>query len=114
MRNPWAMRRIILRNLYKHLQKEYSNGPSQEFLVGSQLTPHQIDAMCAFKSDPYLDELRGALVRLDDGTFGICIRCKGEISKEALSTNPVRRVCEDCERAMGCTVPEPVGVRSLV
>lgn len=103
------MRHIILDKLYDHLQREYSSSPLQEVFAESQLTLRQIDAMCAFKSDPQLDELRSALDRVDDGTFGIYIRCKGEISNEMLDADPVRRVCEACEKALSCIGQEPLG-----
>jgi len=49
-----------------------------------------------------LAELRGigaALVRLQKGTYGICVRCEGPISEARLDAVPHAALCEDCIRA---------------
>ncbi len=92
------LRRAVLASLFDHLQEQYGIEWSREAFVDSQLSLPQIDAILAFKSDPRLDELRGALGRLESGTYGICIGCKRAISGETLGVDPARRFCPACEQ----------------
>lgn len=43
-------------------------------------------------------KIREALNRIDDGTFGICEQCGGEISESRLMARPVATLCVDCKR----------------
>lgn len=92
------MRHVILGRLYTHLQDQYSISLSESFPLEDRLSLHQLDAMMAFRSDPLLDELRAALDRLEDGTFGLCLSCKEEIDEEMMDQDPTRRMCVRCER----------------
>ncbi len=91
------IRRVILSKLFDYLEQQFAVTWSRESFLSGQLTDHQIDAALAFKSDPYLDELRHALERLEDGTYGGCISCKRPISQDTLELNPAQRVCDACE-----------------
>jgi len=44
-----------------------------------------------------LDELQSALDRIEDGTFGICDRCGGEISEKRLTARPTSTLCIQCK-----------------
>lgn len=58
---------------------------------------HQnLSAWLAFKGDPYLNELRLALERLEQGEFGKCILCKTEIEFPILKATPTAHFCEKC------------------
>ena len=92
------MRRVILDRLYTHLKEYYSISSSDEFLIRGQASLHEVDSVLAFKSDPQLDELRAALERLEEGTFGFCLSCKEEIDSHLMDADPTRRLCEGCER----------------
>ena len=93
-----VMRRAVLSKLFAHLEEYYGCDWSRETFVDDRLSLHQIDALLAFKSDPRLEELRSALLRIDDGSFGICISCKREIGQEVLDRDPSQRVCTACEK----------------
>jgi RNA polymerase-binding transcription factor DksA len=100
LQNTERYRRVILSQLYDHLLEQYVvPWPRDEFVSGTA-TDHEVDAVLAFKSDAHLDELRTALDRLDSGTFGICIACKGRIPQDALVLNPARRLCSACEEQL--------------
>ena len=43
-------------------------------------------------------QLRAALARLDDGTYGRCVRCEGKIAPARLEAMPEVTVCIDCAR----------------
>jgi DnaK suppressor protein len=45
-----------------------------------------------------LDQILHALVRLDDGTYGICERCGRPISQERLRARPWATLCIDDQR----------------
>lgn len=92
------MRHVILGRLYTHLQDRYSIILPEAFSLEDRVSLHQLDAMLAFRSDPLLDELRAALARIEDGTFGLCLSCKKEIDEDVMDRDPTRRMCDRCER----------------
>jgi RNA polymerase-binding transcription factor DksA len=95
--NTNFFRRAILSKLNQHLQENYSVSLPREGMRGDRSSLHQLDAALAFRSDGRLQELRSALSRLENGTFGICISCKREIPADTLSTDPAQRLCSECE-----------------
>jgi len=97
-RSKPVLRRVILSRLYEHLEREYGVVVSREEFVGGGLSLSRIDGLLAFKSDHWIDELRTALDRLDEGTYGICIGCHGAIAPRVLHRDPSRRVCDSCEQ----------------
>jgi len=44
-----------------------------------------------------LKEVRDALKRMEDGTYGICEKCNEEIDVERLKIYPAARVCINCK-----------------
>ncbi len=92
------MRRFILDKLRTHLQEHYSINLQESLASEDRFSLHQLDALLAFKSDPYLDELHAAFERLEEGTFGHCLGCKQQIATELIGADPTRRMCERCEQ----------------
>ena len=45
-----------------------------------------------------LEALEAALARIDQGTFGTCIDCGGEIAFKRLAVHPVATRCAECQR----------------
>lgn len=43
-----------------------------------------------------IHEIRLALKRIDDGTWGICVSCGKEIAAERLLELPAAAICENC------------------
>lgn len=43
-----------------------------------------------------LNAIEAALQRIDDGTYGKCLNCGGEISAGRLEAEPAATLCEDC------------------
>lgn len=43
-------------------------------------------------------EVKAALARLDDGTYGLCVGCKGEIAPARLEARPATAYCIGCAR----------------
>jgi RNA polymerase-binding protein DksA len=48
-----------------------------------------------------LESIDEALVRLDDGRYGACVRCGGPIGAERLAARPSAETCIDCARQAG-------------
>jgi RNA polymerase-binding transcription factor DksA len=46
-----------------------------------------------------LKAIDAALVRLEKGTYGICVRCDGPISEARLNAVPHAALCEECIHA---------------
>jgi len=44
-----------------------------------------------------LAKIREAMKRIDDGAFGTCERCGGEIGEKRLTARPVTTMCIDCK-----------------
>ncbi len=44
-----------------------------------------------------LFEIDGALLRMDDGTYGSCQKCKKVIAKKRLEIVPYARLCKKCK-----------------
>jgi RNA polymerase-binding transcription factor DksA len=49
-----------------------------------------------FKADARLLELRDAIQRMEEGTYGICLLCKAEIPQYMLEDSPTTLLCESC------------------
>lgn len=45
--------------------------------------------------------IKAALGRMDDGSYGICMRCGDEISSERLDVVPFTPLCRDCAKGAG-------------
>jgi RNA polymerase-binding transcription factor DksA len=103
-----VMRRSIVGLLVERLNASYDL--DLEFPDGNQaidrISNQEIDALLSFRSDPKLDELRTALTRFDNGTFGICIGCKNRIDWSLLLCDPGRRICPNCEDEFRNPVPD--------
>ncbi|HPC02243.1 MAG TPA: RNA polymerase-binding protein DksA [Syntrophales bacterium] len=44
-----------------------------------------------------ISKMREALTRIDDGTYGLCEVCGGDISEKRLMARPVTTLCFDCK-----------------
>lgn len=90
-----VMRRTIMALLLDRL-REYLEFPQMTQAI-DRISIYEIDTLLYLRSDPKLDELRRALTRLDNGTFGICTECRRRIDWSLLLRDPGRRVCLDCD-----------------
>jgi hypothetical protein len=96
-RSKRSVRHAILCRLYEHLEETYGIEMSRETFTNGSLPIHQVDVLLSYKSDPVIDALRGALERLEDGSYGTCLSCKRTIPQGALDQDPTRRLCSACE-----------------
>ena len=107
-----TMRCTILSNLFTHLKANYDFERPEDSFMSGQISDHEIDILLAFKSDSRLGELRGALSRLENGTYGICIGCKKIISQADLDVDPTRRICAACEKGFSQRTMESFAAHS--
>ena len=49
--------------------------------------------------DRLLDQVDGALARLDDGSYGTCSTCGGSIADGDLARSPTSQTCSACDSA---------------
>jgi RNA polymerase-binding protein DksA len=59
----------------------------------------EIDYTLEENAGQVLGEIVAALKRLDDGTYGTCVRCGKPIGEERLEARPWARLCIDDQRA---------------
>lgn len=69
--------------------------------AASQVFEQQRDLALRDKNDRHLVDVEAAIQRLDDGTYGACIRCGRPIAAERLDALPWAAHCIDCQRIVG-------------
>ncbi len=57
----------------------------------------QIDVTLGSIKKAEMSELRDALNKINEGTFGICEECERAISEKRLSIHPAARLCVKCQ-----------------
>lgn len=68
--------------------------------AASQVFEQQRDLALRDRAVQHLVQVDAALARLDDGTFGTCIRCGREIAPARLEALPWASHCIDCQSAL--------------
>jgi RNA polymerase-binding protein DksA len=58
----------------------------------------EIDYTLEENSEHVLSSIEQALQRIDNGTFGSCVRCGRQIAEERLEAIPYATRCIDCQR----------------
>jgi RNA polymerase-binding transcription factor len=69
--------------------------------AASQVFEQQRDLALRDRNAQHLAQVEDALRRLDEGTFGACIRCGCSIAAERLEAIPWAAHCIDCQRIVG-------------
>jgi DnaK suppressor protein len=60
----------------------------------------ELDGGLGENADHILAEIDAALLRIDDGTFGVCSACGGPIGEARLEAVPYATLCIDDQRAL--------------
>jgi DnaK suppressor protein len=58
----------------------------------------EIDYTLEENSEHVLAEIEGALKRIEEGTYGVCVNCGKPIAEERLTAIPWATYCIDCKR----------------
>ena len=66
--------------------------------AASQVFEQQRDLALRDRNQQHLGAVEAALERLDDGTYGTCVRCGRPIAPERLDALPWAAHCIDCQR----------------
>ena len=66
--------------------------------AASQVFAQQRDLALRDRNEQQLAAIDAALVRLDDGTYGRCVRCGRPIDPERLDALPWAAHCIECQR----------------
>ena len=95
----------------EYLHKENPGSIEEETgeLVSSSIDNHLADMATATfdremdytlgdNSEAVLAAIDGALARIEQGTFGTCVRCGRPIAEERLEALPYAELCIDCKR----------------
>jgi DnaK suppressor protein len=69
--------------------------------AASQVFDQQRDLALRDRNERHLAEVVAALARLDDGTYGACIRCGQAIAVARLDALPWTAHCIECQRIVG-------------
>jgi len=64
---------------------------------GSRVTERLLNSRLVAAARQQLQETEDALSRIDDGTYGLCGTCGGEISPQRLEILPAARLCVACQ-----------------
>jgi len=69
--------------------------------AATQVFEQQRDLALREWNEQHLVAVEAALARLDEGTFGTCVRCARPIASERLEALPWAAHCIDCQRLVG-------------
>jgi RNA polymerase-binding protein DksA len=69
--------------------------------AASQVFEQQRDLALRERNEQHLAQVEEAIRRLDEGTFGACVRCGKPIGPERLEAIPWASHCIDCQRIVG-------------
>ena len=69
--------------------------------AASQVFEQQRDLALRDHNQQHLAAVEAALARLDDGSYGACVRCGRPIAPERLDALPWAAHCIDCQRIVG-------------
>ena len=100
-----AIRRVLLQERARLVEEigEAIVAPGQmtygsQAAAASQVFAQQRDLALRDRADQQLELVTEALARLDDGTFGTCVRCGRPIAPDRLEALPWAARCIDCQR----------------
>lgn len=69
--------------------------------AASQVFEQQRDLALRDHNTQHLGAVEAALARLDNGTYGACLRCRRPIAPERLDALPWAAYCIECQRIVG-------------
>jgi len=82
---------IAIPGRYRHREKRRSNGEVQ------YASERELAIRNADRESTLLRQVRAALRRIHDGTFGVCVECEYEISPKRLLAVPWASRCIECQ-----------------
>jgi len=86
-----------VRQLRRDQEDETLTVPSDELDVARSQADVEMHASLIERSEDLLKAIDGALARVQEGSYGICEECGGEILLERLRALPFALYCVDCQ-----------------
>jgi DnaK suppressor protein len=79
---------------------ELSSAAGDQHLAdhASEMFDREVDESLEENAEGIVQEIDAALRRIDDGTYGTCIRCGNPIPEERLAAVPYAVLCVTCKR----------------
>jgi DnaK suppressor protein len=68
--------------------------------LASEERDREINFILSDRERVKIKQIDDALVRMDEGTYGVCESCGLEIAEERLEAMPFTRLCRDCQQDM--------------
>ncbi len=95
-----SMRRQLLRSVMNDVQqgREQSKDEGMDtYDLASDARDREINLILSDRDRDKVQAIDEALSRVDDGTYGICESCEGEIAEARLAALPFTRLCVTCQ-----------------
>jgi DnaK suppressor protein len=86
-----------LKTLRRHQNLEAVSSPGDVMDVAKSLVDAETHASIVERAERQLSQINSALLRLDDGQYGICLDCGEEIPFERLKAIPSALFCIGCQ-----------------
>ena len=96
-----AERARLLAELGEQIQAPGQMTYGSQAAAASQVFEQQRSLALRDRARQQLELVDAALGRIDNGTFGTCLRCGNPIAAERLEALPWAALCIDCQRAAG-------------
>lgn len=94
------MRRQVLREMSKDL-KQGREGAKEEGMDAYDLASEERDREISFiltdRERGKIQAIQEALDRIDNGSYGVCDACEGEIAEGRLAALPFTQMCVNCQ-----------------
>lgn len=81
-------------------EDELLHGPMDEADLASARYEREFTLQIQYRNHRLIQEIKGALRRIENGVYGICLECGQDIGLERLKVQPMTAVCVDCKKAL--------------
>lgn len=98
-KNLEYLKTVVLESTTKEGTGEHSAYSYHMADLGTDAMEREKAFLFASRDEKYIRQLDEALMRIDNGSFGICRTCDKEIAHERLEAVPTTMICFDCKVA---------------
>ena len=75
---------------------DFHVGPEDENVLADKMEEISTNEAIVEELEKRLQNVKKALQKIEEGTYGICEKCGAEIEKERLEANPAATLCAKC------------------
>ncbi len=79
----------------------YQTGTEDENILADKAEETLTNEAIVSELEKRINNVKKALKKIAEGTYGICEKCRAEIEKERLEANPAANLCISCAEAEG-------------